>query len=573
MIWVLLISFIFVFYYTYKYSWNNIIRLFESLSRLNNNNSSNLNLYINDPIIGTNDDYRNDLKILKPFQLLEEKDSFQLNQIAKVIFTINVSVTVLVIQSILIQFMYIDDKIDSNDEYYLLWLWNFLIYTSVLNLILIQPFLIFFILFDKINYNYNNNNYKPNNLKFLVKFFTSFLFTILWIGLISSFDKITDLNVNNDGFIHSYLQKIGIIGITLISSMNGLGSISTFYYYLYQFLIFKLTKFSRFNEFTESKKKNYDDLLSNLYQKLRSTEQMINDKQLELQNKNFNNNSNQDLNKRINIKPKGSFIDLKSLFQSSFESSSSSSTSNLSIEINSLNSIRNEIIYKIEKITKNSIPIKNSLNYRIKFYLQRIFAIYCILKILQVSIVKILTITNGIDPTTSSDPLVLTIINILKIFITIKDDEFIINQLSFLISGIFFIFSLNGIYILLSHIYRFIPIGLIKLTTSVKNLILSEIFGIYILSTLFILKSNLTKKFNSKLNNLLHLSNNDIFAIDSWFDKIYLISVIVTFIGIKISEIWYNDDDDDEAEDYHYNSIDKLGYTNGLNDNTKDDNL
>ncbi len=219
---------------------------------------------------------------------------------------------------------------------------------------------------------------------------------------------------------------------------------------------------------------------------------------------------------------------------------------------------------KVERNINQSTS-QDKFHVKIRKIIQLSLSIYCTFKILQVTSIKIISIFNSkfYDEvsTKESDPLVLTIVKTIQIFITIKDEEFITNQLSFIVSGALFLCSINGVFMTFQHLYRFLPLDLSKLSKTttpntkyqsvsiIKNLLISELTGIYTLATILILKSNLTSNFSSKLNTLFSLTNQNISIVqlDNWFDKIFLVSVVLTAVCIKTAE--YLSDDIDGFED------------------------
>lgn len=530
MIFPLLLTFALVFYYTYRYTYHNAISLIESLTTshsMSQSQSESLHLHRQPPYLGQ----KNDLK-------KSTTNGLQIRLLSKVVFSLNVTCTVLMIISILAQFIYIDDKFDINDEYYSLWFWNVLLVISVSCLTFIQPVLVFYV--------YNDVNDRVNTVTWT---YTG-VYTLFWLALISSFDWISDLTIAYDGVIHTYLQKIGIIGVTLIAFMNGLASISSFYYCLYDFLLGKIYELKNGKRSTIQGDSfgvdHYESVLANLYDRLRSIEENIELKRREEQS--LDTATSKILNKRQGFRSKGSIYDLKSFFGGK-DQRNGTGAGDLDTEIRTLESIRNDLTIKISKVSVKLDATTNSglFKYKIKWYTEKIIASYCLIRIIQVALSCCISLFHSSSSTSStSDPLVVTIVNIISILVTLEEEEIIINQLSFLISGVFFVFSFNGIYILLSHLYKFIPWNHHRITTPVKNLIISELFGVYTLSTFFILKSNLTEKFTEKLDHLLSITSNDSLVIDQWFDKVFLVSVIVIFIGIKINEYWYEFDDDDE---------------------------
>lgn len=76
-----------------------------------------------------------------------------------------------------------------------------------------------------------------------------------------------------------------------------------------------------------------------------------------------------------------------------------------------------------------------------------------------------------------------------------------------------------------------------KKPSIIKNLIVSELTGIYILATILMIRSNLPFGVSAKLNELLgEKFTVPNVVIDVWFDKVFAITCVLTLIGIKIAE-------------------------------------
>lgn len=71
----------------------------------------------------------------------------------------------------------------------------------------------------------------------------------------------------------------------------------------------------------------------------------------------------------------------------------------------------------------------------------------------------------------------------------------------------------------------------------IKNLIVSELIGVYVVSTILLIRSNLPFGTALKLKELLgEKFTMPTGAIDSWFDKIYALVCIISVVGIHIAE-------------------------------------
>lgn len=530
-----LVSAILTFYNTYVYLWLHIIKLFESNNRFNSK-------YAN---ISDGDSNSNSfIKLISSDELSisNQRIIHFLKKFSRIAFSTSMTTSFLVIEFILYQFLN-----DDENNQTALTLWNLNLAVIAINLAVIHPLLITVLLVNKF--------FKSKLLnKLSVKSVTTLIIFILWCLALAKFDSFTDLDVvdNSDSNIISFcLLRISVIGITLIATLNGIGSFSTAYYCL-----FKKSSTATLSQYTP-------EYLANLEGTLTNTDNMIKQKEIEFEKQQSLRHyaDEHNLSKRPNLHSKGSFLDLDTLNPFKSTSSSTKLENELVSEINSLKLIKNDVYLKMLRIEKTidqntKLRDKNLLVHKV---VQTSLSIYCTFKILQVTTIKLISLFNSKFnnevSTKESDPLVATIVKTIQVFINIQDEEFLINQLSFIVSGALFLCSINGVFMTFQHLYKFLPLDLSKLneTTSqntkfqsvsiIKNLLISELTGIYTLATILILKSNLTSNFSSKLNTLFSLTNQNlsIYQLDNWFDKIFLISVVITAVSIKIGEYLSDD--------------------------------
>ncbi|CDR47533.1 CYFA0S33e00122g1_1 [Cyberlindnera fabianii] len=524
----------FVAFYTYKYTWFHIIHLFESLNNASNpipsliHTASSANIL---QLIAASDD--EDKVTRKHAQLVKA--------IARAAFTATITSTVVMIEFILIE---LNRDIDASSPEHTLW--GILLSTIVLCLVFVQPAAMCYLLVNKI---FKSNILDNDSTKLI----TSFSLMVIWLIFVSKSYIFTDLAVvEGAGMLSYYVQRISILGVTLMAVLNGVGSFSTVYYYLYK----RLAPQQKVSTDTAKQR------VQSLEKSLQNTDNMISKKEVELKNRiGDNTNDASELNRRTNLRPKGSFMDLQSLH---IFNKSSSEQSTLQTEINSLKMIKNDIYVKLLRAQQTldnqqaKLTGKSSYKDQISGIVAQCVSFYCLFKILQVSIVHSIQFFRSNDINTSkSDPLVLTLTHITEFVFTIEDEEFLINQLSFIISGVLFLCSFNGVFLTLTHLYRFLPIDLSKLDSSsdkssstkrnpksvsvIKNLFVSQLMGIYVLATINILKSNLTQTMGLKLNALMLTTGLEMNVVDHWFDKVFLVSVVLTGIVIRVGEVWRDD--------------------------------
>lgn len=491
----------FVFYGSYYYGWVHIITLFEQLQTsskvLQTASTQNLFALFKEEEESTDAEtgYSRWYTVVKCCRW-----------VSRVAFSMTISCSVVIIQFILWQFQH-DGDIPALD----LHLWNWNLAALIIVLVLIQPLTVCVLLFDRL----------LRGSSVARKLSACALTLYSWLIFASRSYRFTDLDVvDGSSMLSYYTQCISIMGVTLMGVLNGVGSYSTVYYYLYK----GVTPTDELNE--EAKRLRIEQLQSSIVK----TEDMI--RKLPTGDDNVSH--------RNAYRAKSSFLDLTMLSSSS----SSSPVSSTKQELQSLTKLKNELYSKLMRVQTSL----NTSSNKLFLTLNRVIGVYCLFKILQVTVIHILQFIHSNDINSSnSDPLVVTLAHVFELFVN-QDEEFLVNQLSFIISGALFVLSFNGVFLTLTHMYRFLPIDVTSLQRSkksvsvIKNLILSELLGTYVLATLLILKSNLSTTYSQSLGSLTMTQGVDIAMVDNWFNKVYLLSVVITGVLIKIGETWLDDD-------------------------------
>ncbi|SCU95992.1 LAME_0F14400g1_1 [Lachancea meyersii CBS 8951] len=71
----------------------------------------------------------------------------------------------------------------------------------------------------------------------------------------------------------------------------------------------------------------------------------------------------------------------------------------------------------------------------------------------------------------------------------------------------------------------------------IKNLLISELTGIYVLATILMVRSNLSRGVAERLNQMLgEKFVVSYIVLDAWFDKVFATTAVLSFIGIKLAE-------------------------------------
>lgn len=81
------------------------------------------------------------------------------------------------------------------------------------------------------------------------------------------------------------------------------------------------------------------------------------------------------------------------------------------------------------------------------------------------------------------------------------------------------------------------PHGKLKRPSVIKNLLISELTGVYVLATILMIRSNLPFDVAKQLNFMLGEEFGvPELVIDAWFDKVFAASSLLSIIGIKVAE-------------------------------------
>mmetsp|Transcript_5947 Transcript_5947/g.7253 ORF Transcript_5947/g.7253 Transcript_5947/m.7253 type:complete len:189 (+) Transcript_5947:1372-1938(+) len=134
----------------------------------------------------------------------------------------------------------------------------------------------------------------------------------------------------------------------------------------------------------------------------------------------------------------------------------------------------------------------------------------------------------------------------------------LVNQISLILSGSLFICSFSNVLKTFQSFTKFFPsITKISATTKdwLKNLVITELLGIYVISTAILIRTNLPTNLSNQISKILSLtgtsssnalltSAKEVQFIDDWFDKIFGIACASTLIVFAI-KLFIDDDGDD----------------------------
>lgn len=207
------------------------------------------------------------------------------------------------------------------------------------------------------------------------------------------------------------------------------------------------------------------------------------------------------------------------------------------------------------------------------------FAVYCVYRIINVFLIKQLLLFMGSHATDDSETLIndyhdeddaansndALAITITKLIISMTQismlETQLVNQISLILSGSLFVCSFSNVLKTFQSFSKFIPsVSKISPTTKdwLKNLLITELLGIYVLATAILIRTNLPANLSNQISRILSLtgtsaanatltSAKEVKFIDDWFDKVFGITCASTMVVFAIKR--FMDDDDDAAYD------------------------
>lgn len=184
---------------------------------------------------------------------------------------------------------------------------------------------------------------------------------------------------------------------------------------------------------------------------------------------------------------------------------------------------------------------------RLSLGLSNIFACYCVYRIGMTTFNVTRRIFSG-GPSTSSetDPVTYTIALFARHIYPSLDQESWAQQISFLLSGAMLLASFSAVTQTFHLFSRFMPSALHATKTNFA-LLISQISGMYVISSALMLRGMMPKEVGSVINSALGAGLLEPAWVQRWFEGFFILAVVGTAIGIflgrQISGIASWDDD------------------------------
>lgn len=494
------------------------------ISRLNDNYKLTL-IPINDNLY---DDSDYDSRLI----FIDQISRFK-NKIIGITFTVTITLSFQLICLMMCEL------IDMFDEQVRLTLFHITIDFLIFLITFVQPFFI-------VSLTINGDILPGKNYFKLALTLGAFAF---WFYILQEFGGLTEsfqpvYNYNTRSFIEKKINQISIAGITLLALLSGIGCTSTPYKVFYE-LYFQN---KRSKTVSESE-------LYNIIQSYNHTSSLLLKRKTELTNGKVYNEPEYNQNQQIKSKNKleGIFHKVQS-FASLSSIGQNAEYSQLKLEIKSLKSLKNSISVdlsnKLLQFDQEKKKMKDPSSVEKFIYYGNVsFSIYCIYRIVNVILLKIplaMKNTSNDNEVVPRDALAITLSKLLSPVFPQLTNEQLVSQLSFILTGGLFLCSFSNVLLTFNQFSKYLPAA--KTSNSIKNwlkhLMISELVGIYVISTAILIRTNLPSTLSQQISKILSLSGTtnstpqtallEIEFIDKWFDKVFAFTAVITLLLILI---------------------------------------
>lgn len=519
---MLVISSVVVYSWSYNRMWFKLHLLFDDTNSVNWDCISQLpESWHQNPNLYTKDNF------MQKFYTEYSLSSNKVSRYIRILFSLAMSCYVMTIEIVLFYIKTSDNG--KQADFITEFIWPMIAFLLSLMLILIQPFCILISILNK----FFNDKLDMDRLIIVTTVVIGGLITVLYT-----------INFGPFFFSNNILTRLSIAGLTLMAHLSGIACVSTVYY-TSVFLWYRFMDKKHSSIYHSSMLNNFQKQNFLLWSSKETLEQRI--QEYEYKSKQLLEGMNRDSD-YITSSMKNKYIDILGKYQV-----------NLSRINNSLKQSRNVLI--------------------IKRVCGSMFIVYCIHRITFTFLVRLPKILfHFINyPTdyqydyfkSKTDPLAVTLANILDIllfhFNYQHDLESLKSQISLFLSTSLFIGSISTVYTTISFIMGLLPIrfqavAMYAMANSVdeeelpsfnndkngysnknpsmiKNLLVSELTGIYVIATVLMIRSNLPFNISIRLKDLLgEKFTVPNVTIDCWFDEMFAFACISTIVSIKLAE-------------------------------------
>ncbi|KIW19572.1 hypothetical protein PV08_00145 [Exophiala spinifera] len=183
---------------------------------------------------------------------------------------------------------------------------------------------------------------------------------------------------------------------------------------------------------------------------------------------------------------------------------------------------------------------------RLSLTFSYVFALYCVCRICTTTVNIIQRMFSRTSPTSDTDPVTYSIALFARHVYPSLDRVSWAQQISFLLSGAMLLASFTAVTQTFQLFARFMP-GVVHATRTNFALLISQISGMYVISSAIMLRGMMPKEVGSVINSALGAGLLEPAWVQRWFDGFFMFAVFGTaggiFIGRKISGGLAFDDD------------------------------
>ena len=170
------------------------------------------------------------------------------------------------------------------------------------------------------------------------------------------------------------------------------------------------------------------------------------------------------------------------------------------------------------------------------------FSCYCVYRIVATTINIFRRVALGQTIKSDTDPITYGIALFARHVYPSIDQASWAHQISFLLSGAMLFASFNAVTQTFYLFTRVMP-GVLQATRTNFALLISQISGMYVISSALMLRGMMPEKVGSVINSALGAGLLEPAWTQRWFEGFYFAAVLVTATGIAVTRSWRWDDD------------------------------
>lgn len=384
---------------------------------------------------------------------------------------------------------------------------------SLLGLLVIAiPLLGIYSVVSKSGYKFLDSQSKGRRrLAWLLEFagYAIFLFIFWTIGtLLPESQSIQDTIQKKQNIFQACLDRLGVTGVALMASLSGFASVSAIWH-----------------NFGPRPKLVNDSDLTRKQTGLDTTLEMIREKKARLRQ----------IERNLAEAPtssRGFWSKAVGTFRSGNTDTQEKQT--LEMELSGLDAMADSLESSLTVLrSRRAEQLKATTPLgRAMLAFQYVFSVYCVYRIVT-TIITILRRSFRHDMGSDTDPITYAIAWFARHVYPSLDQASWAQQISFLLSGAMLLASFSAVTQTFHLFSRFLP-SLLHATKSNFALLISQISGMYVISSALMLRGMMPKEVGSVINSALGSGMLDPRWVQKWFDGFYISSVVITAIGIFI---------------------------------------